>query len=61
KYAGVPASCVVVERDLLCALEAGCALLGDGARLFVLPTYTAMLDLRDRLARQGRVRGFWRE
>lgn len=61
KYAGVPASCVTVERDPLRALHAGCALLGDGDRLYVLPTYTAMLELRDRLARQGRLRGFWTE
>ncbi|MDR7421297.1 MAG: MurT ligase domain-containing protein [Armatimonadota bacterium] len=61
KYAGVPASCVTVERDPLRALEAGRARLGDGERLYVLPTYTAMLDLRDRLARQGYLRGFWKQ
>ena len=30
-----------------------------GGRLFALPTYTALLELRDELARRGHVAQFW--
>jgi UDP-N-acetylmuramyl tripeptide synthase len=32
-----------------------------GGRLFVLPTYTAMLHLREVMARKGYVQGFWKQ
>ena len=32
---------------------------GDGP-LYALPTYTALLELRDLLARRGQVQGHWR-
>jgi UDP-N-acetylmuramyl tripeptide synthase len=55
KYAGVPADRIEVERDLATALDAAA---GDGAGpLYALPTYTAMLQLRDLLARRGAARG----
>ncbi len=52
KYAGVPPERIVlVDRGLAAGLDAA---LGDGAgRLFALPTYTAMLALRDELERRG--------
>jgi UDP-N-acetylmuramyl tripeptide synthase len=54
KYAGVePAPSV--ERDLGRSLDAALAGL-DGGRLFALPTYTALLELRDLLARRGLAR-----
>jgi UDP-N-acetylmuramyl tripeptide synthase len=54
KYAGIDAD-LHVERDLETALDdavAGAA----GTRLFALPTYTALLELRDLLARRGLAR-----
>jgi UDP-N-acetylmuramyl tripeptide synthase len=54
KYAGIDAE-LRVERDLEAALDdavAGAA----GQRLFALPTYTALLELRDLLARRGLAR-----
>ena len=37
------------------------AALADGTGpLYALPTYTALLELRDLLARRGAVRGHWR-
>ncbi len=52
KYAGVPADRIAVVDDGLAAgLDRA---LGDGeGRLFALPTYTAMLALRDELTRRG--------
>jgi lipid II isoglutaminyl synthase (glutamine-hydrolysing) len=58
KYAGVePARLTVVP-----ALESGLdAALADGSGpLYALPTYTALLELRDLLARRGQVEGHWR-
>ena len=55
KYAGVDAE-PAVDRDLERSLEAAVA-DGDGGRpLFALPTYTAMLEIRDLLARRGLAR-----
>jgi UDP-N-acetylmuramyl tripeptide synthase len=51
KYAGIDAE-LEVERDLGRSLDAAVAGL-DGGPLYALPTYTAMLDLRDLLARRG--------
>jgi UDP-N-acetylmuramyl tripeptide synthase len=52
KYAGVPADrIVVVEEGLAEGLDRA---LADGeGRLFALPTYTAMLTLREELTRRG--------
>lgn len=61
KYAGVDSAAVTVERDGAAAMERARELLRDGERLYVLPTYTAMLHLRAALTRQGYVRGFWKQ
>jgi hypothetical protein len=41
------------------ALDAALNRLPPGATLYVLPTYTAMLDLRAELVRRGWARPFW--
>jgi hypothetical protein len=51
KYAGVPLDRIVVRDDLAAGLDAAIA-DGDGP-LYALPTYTAMLALRDELVRRG--------
>ena len=51
KYAGVDAE-LAVDRDLGRSLDAAVA-AADGGRLYALPTYTALLELRDLLARRG--------
>jgi UDP-N-acetylmuramyl tripeptide synthase len=58
KYAGVPAERLRVVADLPSALDAALADAPSG-RLFVLPTYTALLQLRDELASRGHVAQFW--
>jgi len=53
KYAGIDAE-LRVERDLERSLDAAVAAgSGDGAPLYALPTYTALLELRDLLTRRG--------
>jgi UDP-N-acetylmuramyl tripeptide synthase len=60
KYAGVTSE-PRVERDLARSLDLAAA-DGDGDRspLYALPTYTALLELRDALAERGAV-GRWSE
>jgi UDP-N-acetylmuramyl tripeptide synthase len=50
KYAGIDAE-PAVERDLSRSLDA--AVRGAEGRLYALPTYTALLELRDLLTRRG--------
>jgi UDP-N-acetylmuramyl tripeptide synthase len=57
KYAGVEPEAIRVEPALDAALDAGRA-AGDGP-LYLLPTYTAMLDLRRLLVDRGAVRPYW--
>jgi UDP-N-acetylmuramyl tripeptide synthase len=51
KYAGVPDDRLHVVGEPRAGLDA--ALAGGAGRLFVLPTYTAMLDLREDLVARG--------
>ncbi len=58
KYAGVEVERLEVVPDLDRALDTAVARAG-GERLFVLPTYTALLELREELAGRGHVARFW--
>ncbi len=53
KYAGVPEPALSVEPDVGRALDGALAGVPEGGRLFALPTYTAMLALREELVRRG--------
>jgi UDP-N-acetylmuramyl tripeptide synthase len=59
KYAGIEAP-IAVERDLGRSLDSALADRDGGAPLYALPTYTALLELRDLLADRG-VAGRWSE
>jgi len=61
KYAGLSESEIEVVPSLDAALDRGLALTPPGAELISLPTYTAMLALRDLVARRGFVRPYWEE
>jgi UDP-N-acetylmuramyl tripeptide synthase len=58
KYAGVPEDLLQVTPQLGTALDQAVDAAGSG-RLFVLPTYTALLELHSLLASRGHVRQFW--
>src|SRR3989440_9455258 len=53
KYAQIPADRVEVVRDWRGALQRAARSIPEGKMLFVLPTYTAMLELRAVLTRDG--------
>ncbi len=61
RYAGVPADGMTVIPDPDAALDHAVATVPAGGTLYVLPTYTAMLGLRDTLVRRGVAEAFWRE
>jgi lipid II isoglutaminyl synthase (glutamine-hydrolysing) len=61
KYAGVETDRIRVETDLRRALELVLAVSEPGETVFVLPTYTAMLGVRDVLRQTGYVKGFWED
>jgi UDP-N-acetylmuramyl tripeptide synthase len=58
KYAGVPPDRIEVAARLDDGLDRSVG--GDGARpLYVLPTYTALLELQELLAERGHSRPYW--
>ncbi len=59
KYAGVEPARLVVVPELERALDAARD-AAAGATLFALPTYTALLSLRELLARRGLAPEYWR-
>jgi len=58
KYAGVPVARLSLLPDLPAALDAALA-RASGSKLFALPTYTALLALREELFARGYVSRFW--
>ena len=60
KYAGVDASAIEVVPDVAQALDRLAALSAGGAG-YVLPTYTAMLELQRVVASRGLARPYWEE
>jgi UDP-N-acetylmuramyl tripeptide synthase len=58
KYAGWPAEAIEVVEGVGAALDH--ALAAATGRLFALPTYTALLELRKLLADRGLAEEFWR-
>ena len=62
KYAGVPLDRVRLEGDMGRALDQALGDLPPGETLYVLPTYTAMLEFREMLHKRGWVGGaFWEQ
>jgi hypothetical protein len=60
-YAGFPEPRLdeTNPQGVVAALDLALAELPDGAPLFVLPTYTAMLEVRERLGRMAGARRIW--
>jgi UDP-N-acetylmuramyl tripeptide synthase len=58
KYAGIPIDRIDVIPPLPAALDAALAAAGDSG-LYALPTYTALLELRQELEHRGHVKPYW--
>jgi UDP-N-acetylmuramyl tripeptide synthase len=61
KYAQVPSERIALEEEPRRALEAALQGTIPGETVYVLPTYTAMLEVRELLQRMGYVGGFWED
>jgi len=61
KYAGFAEDAIEVVPSLEAALDRGLELTPPGGELTALPTYTAMLALRDLVARRGFVKPYWEQ
>jgi UDP-N-acetylmuramyl tripeptide synthase len=61
KYAGLPEEAIEVRPSLDEALDRAVELTPPGSELVALPTYTAMLALRDLVGRRGFARPYWEE
>jgi UDP-N-acetylmuramyl tripeptide synthase len=61
KYAGLPEDAIEVVPSLEAALDRGLELTPRGEELTALPTYTAMLALRELVAQRGFVKPYWEE
>jgi hypothetical protein len=57
KYAGLREDAISVEPEIGAALDA--AVAAAPARLFALPTYTALLELRTLLTKRGLADAYW--
>jgi UDP-N-acetylmuramyl tripeptide synthase len=57
KYAGVAPDAIEVDGDIAHSIDH--AVDRAGTRLFALPTYTALLELRTLLSRRGLARDYW--
>lgn len=59
KYAGVPPERISTVESIAEGLDAGLGSIGAGGTLYVLPTYTAMFELRQIATRRGFAGRFW--
>ena len=59
KYAGVDTTRTTVIGDIGRAIRAALDRMEPGGLVYVLPTYTAMLEVRDVLHKMGYARQFW--
>jgi UDP-N-acetylmuramyl tripeptide synthase len=58
KYAGVPTERITLESDLARAVDAAIE-RANGSIVYALPTYTAMLELREVLRKRGQATSSW--
>ncbi|MCB0994836.1 MAG: DUF1727 domain-containing protein [Acidimicrobiales bacterium] len=61
RYGGFPTDRIVVEPDPGRALDTAIAAAPPGGRVYSLPSYTALLDLRAVLVDRGLVPAFWED
>ncbi len=61
RYAGLDADRIAIHLDLEAAVDGAIAGTATGRPLYILPTYTAMLDLREILVGRGVAQEFWRD
>ena len=58
KYADFNTNAIILEKNLMTALDKALAMIKDGETLYIMPTYTAMLEIRRILAERNLVKGY---
>jgi lipid II isoglutaminyl synthase (glutamine-hydrolysing) len=61
KYAGISQNRIITVEDTAKALKSALELTEPGSRLFILPSYTAMLEIRRHLNKLGLGKPYWEE
>ena len=59
KYAGIFTDHITVEKDYGNMLDDALEHVNSGETLYILPTYTAMLDIRKILKKRFHLKNFW--
>jgi UDP-N-acetylmuramyl tripeptide synthase len=59
KYAGIFTDRITIEKDYGMLIDKALELLKAGETLYILPTYTAMLDIRRILKKRFHLKNFW--
>lgn len=59
KYAGLDTRKITIERDMRRAMARCLERMANGETLYVLPTYTAMLGIRDVIRKMGYAKRYW--
>jgi len=59
KYAGLDTAKLSIQKELAQALGEGLRYIQPGELLYILPTYTAMLQMREIIQKQGFTKKFW--
>lgn len=61
KYADLDMKKIATVEEVIPALNKALEKLESGETLYILPTYTAMLEIRNYLTKEGAAAGFWEE
>jgi hypothetical protein len=59
KYAGVPADRIELVESVEEGIDRGLAGIPDGGTLYALPTYTALIELREMAVKRRYADSFW--
>jgi len=59
KYAGIFTDHIIIEKNNQAMLDSALNMLDVGETLFILPTYTALLDIRKLLIKRFKLKNFW--
>jgi UDP-N-acetylmuramyl tripeptide synthase len=60
KYAGIEIQKISIEKDYGSLLDAGLSRTPPGHTFYILPTYTAMLEIRNLLKKRFKLKEFWK-
>ena len=60
KYAGIPEDGILIEHDENKLIDRLIEASGENETIYLLPTYTAMLDIRKNLKDRFKLKDFWK-